>query len=453
MFHPEVVAARQHQLESAFKAELPGGRLRRHPIDLCWAMRKHLEDAADAKGNLLRPLTQEETQFIQNETLLSTVDFRYWAERYAHIAKESQDLEPITPLWKSQEVMIRHFATVEYTRQQEGHPDGLLFLVLKARQLGASTLTEVILAHRVTTQKSMRGLVAGDVQEQSQYMFGMAELVVSNLPWWLRPPPVAPTTRGHHMSFATGARLSAFWGKSSRGGLQDDAKVKGNLGRGKTFNTVHLSELSTWENPKQIEDGLLPGVPRRARTFVILESTAKGRHDWWHSQWDQAGRGVGRFSQIFIPWYIEPDKYWLPVPEGWEPLPSTKQHAEEVERDSPNWCFGETVRLPKEQLYWYEKERQRFDDSERGVEFDASGHRIPTFLEEYPASPRDAFQNAGKSVFSQKALERMRTYERPPVGICDIAPAKDIALLQAWERDAAAKQLLEDAKPKPYSQQ
>lgn len=437
MFHPAVIADREAKLHDTLGARIPGGRLVRSSRERCWGLRDQLADAWHPKRGEQRPLTAEEQTFIAHEQLLATIDRTYWMERYAFVAKETQDLEPLTPLWKSQDLFLAHVAAQEAARYFDGHPDGLLFNALKARQLGISTITEVLLAAAVTTSRTVQGLVAADVEEQSKYMFSMAERVIEHLPWWLKPPTAAPTTTGKQITFETGAALRAAWGKSSRGKLQERDGQKGNLGRGKTFGLVHLSELSTWERPEQIYDGLLPGIPRRPRTFVVFESTAKGRYDDWHKQWDQTERGIGRFANIFIPWYIEPEKYWLPVPDGWVPAASTVQHAEEVERDSPRWTLGPTIRLAREQLYWYEQTRRTFDDEHLGSEFTADGRRVQTFYEEYPASPRDAFQHAGQSIFGVKVLERLKGYERPPVAILDIAPAKDLAMLAAFEREMA----------------
>ncbi len=437
MFSPRVIAAQEALLHNRLGATIPGGKLRRSAPDICWQFRDELANAVNAKGEPTRALSSAESTFIIHEQLLCALDFRYWGERYATVAKESAESEPLTPLWASQELFLAHVGKLEEERRDQGHPDGLMFNVLKARQLGISTLSEVILAHRVTTQPSTRGLVAADVEDQSKYMLSMAELVVKHLPWWLKPQAATPMTQGRQITYQLGTSssfLRSFWGKSSRGGMQDDQKERGNLGRGKTFNAFHLSELSTWERPKQIEDGFMPGVPRRPRTFGVFESTAKGRHDWWHGWWEKGEQGLSRCANVFIPWYIEPDKYWLPVPEGWEPLPTTKQHAEEVERDSPRWCLGQTHRLTPEQQYWYEATRRSYDAAETGLEFTSDGSRVATFYEEYPATPRDAFQHAGVSIFSEKVLERMKTYERPPVAICEVMPAKDIALLKEWER-------------------
>lgn len=773
MFHPEVIARRERAITRQYQSAIPGGKLVRRSLDECWAMRDQLARVLNEKGQPKRPVTDREQAFIFHEQLLQKIDYLHWSSRWAVIAKDTSEAAPLTPRWASQQLFLDHIAALEYARLKDGHPDGLLFNVLKARQLGVSTETEVILAHAMVTETSVRGLVAGDVREQSEYLFGMAELVIDSLPWWIKPPTEAHRA-GTIWKSATGASIRTAWGRSARGGLQEREKAKGNIGRGKsqpltakiltptgwttmgairpgddvigsdgrptrvlaihpqgilpifrvtfsdgsstecsadhlwavrsaqgrhrgfrphvlplarlrdtltwrgirrrfipitapvefapcaplpldpyllgvligdgcltqscglstadaellgfvsallpigwrltyrrqydwaitaplqakrsplltilttlglrgkrahekripslylrasrgdrqrllqglidtdgwvtpdrveyctvspalaedvtflvqslggvvrqrsrvpkggrraytlsiclpgeivpcrltrklaklnrrrkyfparamtkiepageaeaqcisvaapdglyltdgcivthnTYSKVHLSELSTWERPEQIDDGLLPGVPVRARTFVVFESTAKGRYDWWHQHWLQAERGTSRFANIFIPWYIEPDKYWLPPPAGWQPLPTTLAHAEEVERDSPRWCLGKTVRLTKPQLYWYEQTRRTYDDDAQGPEFTTDGRRVATFYEEYPASPRDAFQHAGVSIFSQGVLDRLKTQERPPSVILVVEPAKDIALLRAWERQQAAK--------------
>jgi hypothetical protein len=423
----------------AYTAVLPGGRLLRYPHDVCWGMVDQLKDAVDKKGRPLRDLTPQEQGFITNERLLSKIDYRHWAERYCKIAKESADLAPLYPMWASQDLFLERIAAIEHERWQAGHPDGILVNVLKARQLGISTKVEVILAHRTSTQGTVRGIIAGDVEEQSKYLMSMAELVIDELPWWLKPG-ITAHQRGELLQFDTGAFLRSAWGKSSRGGLKDKGGVKGNIGRGKTFTLGHLSEISTWERPEQIDDGLLPGVPRTPRVFLAEESTAKGRYDYWHTHWNQAERGIGRFVNVFIPWYIEPDKYWLPAPEGWEPLPTTVAHAADVERTSPHYLLGRTYRLSKEQLYWYESTRRAFDDEGAGSEFAQDGRRLPTFYEEYPATAEEAFQHAGRSIFGRKLLDRLSMSAKTPISIYIVDPLKEIQQLREWERQRATAQ-------------
>jgi hypothetical protein len=422
VFHPDVIAARERQIAATLGDQLPGGRLPRRSLQQCWDWRDRLASVAGKKGALTRSLTPDEAFVIQTERLRCMIDFPYWLERYAVVAKETQDAEPLTPLWASQTLFLNRIAAIEHAHYFGGHPDGILVNVLKARQLGLSTLTETILAHRATTQATLRGLVAADVEEQAVYLMSMAEMVIAHLPWWLRPEVTAHQT-GRFWEAATGSTLRVAYGKSARGGLQDNAKQKGNLGRGKTYGCLHLSELSTWERPEQIDDALMPGVPRRPRTFAVFESTAKGRYDWWHTQWLATAKGKTRFTNIFIPWYIEPDKYWLPPPPGWEPDARTKAHADSVQTDSPSYLMGATIRLSAAQLYWYEQTRGAYE--EKGD--------LYKFYEEYPANDREAFQYAGRSIFPPNVLERIKQFEQPPRAVVFVEPAKDIAQLRQWE--------------------
>lgn len=422
MFSPEVIARQEAKLLALPEvAAATGGRLRRRPVDECWAYRDQLADAVDKKGAVIRPLTPEENQFILHERLLAKIDYRYFSDRYAVVAKETQDAEPIHPRWKSQEIFLAQVGKLEAARQASGHPDGILINVLKGRQLGLSTETEVILAHRFLTQTAVRGLVAGDVPEQSKYLFGMAELVIEHCPWWLKPE-LKFHQAGSYIESTAGASLRVAAGKSQRGGLQDRGGAKGNIGRGKTHGLGHLSEISTWERPEQIRDGLEPGIPRRPRTFFVRESTAKGRNDFWHQEWRAADKGDGRWTNVFIPWYAEPEKYWLPAPEGWDPAGTTLAHADLVERTSAKFSLsGATIRLDREQLYWYERTRATFDEAEN----------LSKFLEEYPAIPEEAFQHAGRSIFSTKLLDALRQQETRPAAIWHVEPAADIAKLRA----------------------
>ena len=434
MYSPAVIDRREHTLLQALGPTLGITKLRRRPVEDCWALRDRLASARDAKGTPLRALTTEEQQFVLHEGLLAQIDYRYWSERYATVVKDTAEAEPLTPRWASQDLFLARIAALEDERYGR-HPDGILVNVLKARQLGISTESQAMLAHRLTTSKSMRGIVAGDVPEQSSYLLGMTETILEHLPWWLHPGTAAPTNVGAIITMTTKTSLRVGAGKSQRGGLQDKGGTKGNIGRGKTFSLAHISEVSTWERPEQLFDGLLPGIPARPRTFCVFESTAKGRHDPWHTHWESTGRGTTRFVNVFIPWYIEPDKYWLPVPDGWAPSALATQHAEAVERDSGQWCLGKTIRLSREQLCWYERTRADFDER----------NELYKFLEEYPATPAESFQHSGRTIFKPKTLERLKAQERRPQALLHIESRASIALLGEPERQETRRARARDA--------
>jgi hypothetical protein len=185
---------------------------------------------------------------------------------------------------------------------------------------------------------------------------------------------------------------------------------------------VHISELPTWENPEQLDTALLPAIPYAPDTLVLYEATAEFAGDWWHKHWLASGEGVGRFRNIFIPWSAEPSKYSLPAPVGWIPAASTVKHAEKCERDSPRWFNGETRRLNRNQLYWYETTRKFYE---------AKG-QLYKFLKEYPADDLECFQYAGRSIFTLEQLEQIDQAgsQRKLKDVWAVEPAYEVAELR-----------------------
>jgi len=285
-----------------------------------------------------------------------------------------------------------------------------------------STIVQSLVAHRVTTHTHVNALTASDVPENSgsEGIFGKFELIVEHLPWYLRP-----ATKFHkkdtHWVFGNGSWMTVESGKSMKGGLQDQGGQKGNLGRSRTYTVFHLTELSTWERPEQIDDGLLPAVPRSALTLGLKESTAKGRHNWHHEDWLEAVRGQGmgavggRFIAIFLPWYAL-QKYWLPAPLAWSPDPATMAHAQKAEREGPKW-LSRPVTLSRNQLYWYEQTRA--DYLRKG--------EIAKFLEEYAADPEECFQHSGKSIFGHDQLAYLDQLARPMIDCWAVNVARDLS--------------------------
>lgn len=408
MYHPLVVEHRQATLERGFAEILPEG-LQRIPVETCHSLRKDLDALWDPEERRpRRPFSQEEHSFVLNEQLMTKIDYAYAAERYIFINYEGQSLKPMFPLWESQRLMLGEIARIEYEHWQANHPDGILGNILKGRQLGASTLCQSLLAHRVLTHGHVRTLIASDVPQNSgsEGLFGMLELVVEHWPWWLKPREKFHT-KNHHIMFDNDSRVVVESGKSMKGGLQDDGQEKGQIGRSKTYSAVHLSEISSWERPEQIESSLLPAVPRTPRTLMFRESTALGRNNYWHEIWQIADAGEDpRFFNIFIPWYAEASKYWLPCPEGWDPSDETLAFARRATEKGPLYMHR-PVRLTKEQLYWYELNYKAAQRQEL----------LYRFLSEYPSEPEEAYQNSGRSIFSIETQSRVATQQRSMVDL------------------------------------
>jgi hypothetical protein len=422
VYSEALIARSQARLEQIYGQALPHGLLR-YPVAHCEQMAKRLANAVASDGTPQRRLTPEEDAFIGNERLLTMIDFRYWVERYAYINAEGTHLQRFTPLWESQELILGELARLQQDRMDSGHPDGLLVNILKARQLGASTLGAALITHRTTTHAHVRALLASDVPENSgsEGLFGMYERIVAHLPWFLHPQEQFHK-KDTHIIFTSGSAIMVESGKSMKGGLQEKGAVKGGLGRSRTYSTLHLTELSSWDRPEQIDDSLMPAVPRSPRTLAVKESTAKGRHNWHHEDWLVGERGQGRFTNIFIPWYAEQQKNWLPAPPSWSPDEDTRAHARKAEEEGPTWLHR-PVHLTREQLRWYEEERS----------VAVAKNQLAKFLEEQAADPESAFQHSGHSIFTVDQLQYLARIAKPMIDCWTIQPAADLAAFKIEE--------------------
>lgn len=421
MYAPEVVEARLAEAQRASKT--PHAPIPSYSVDDSHALTERLAAAVSAKGTFLRSLTREESAFIAATQIRSACDFRYFAERFVWIDQSGQGVRPLLPLWESQAFVLSTLARLERARAQTDHPDGLLLNVLKARQLGISTLAEALVAHRLLTGNYVRALCGADVEDQAGYLFRMVDRLYQHLPWFLRPAR-ATFVKNREMTFANQSYLKTAWGKSTRGALQAVTGVegsKGAIGRGQTFSVVHISELATWDNPEQLDTALFPAVPIDPSTLLLLESTAEVAGDWWHQHWQTAAGGDGRFVNVFIPWYAEPARYALPPPLDWSPAPTTLQMATRCELDSPRWFEGRTITLSRAQLYWYERTRAYY----------AAKGELGKFLKEYPADDAECFQYSGASVFTIEQLAQIdAAATRPLLDVWAVEPAREIAELR-----------------------
>lgn len=411
MYSQRVIDRNRARFDEKFKHLLPRG-LRTYTVPECEAWVARLNTAWDPrKKRQVRELDDEEQGFVRNELLLTKIDFRYWAERYCTINRLGAGVGPLFPLHETQRYILHRMGQLEDAIHAGERRDGILLNVLKGiRQVGASTLFEALGAHRATTQDNIYGLIASDVpdEEGSGYLFGMFELIVDSLPWWLSPA-ITDRQKNKEIRFDGGSHFWVGAGKSMKGAQG----TRGQLGRGKSLSWVHLSELSTWETPEQIDDALLPTMHKAlgARLFAGFESTGKGRNNWWHRHFNIAQKSVGRFVNVFITWYVARETYSAIPPAGWAPSEDTLQVARRIEETSGRY-YPDPISPTREQLYWYESTKAYYE--EKGA--------LGKFFEEYGAlEPEECFQFSGRQVFPPELIARIQSKARPLLGVYEVA--------------------------------
>lgn len=414
MYHPDLTERRLARIADGIrKNSIPGFDYVYTNKDRIQGMRTQLDNAFDPEKEVpTRPLTDEEAYWVQHEMARCKGDFLYFLNNYCYIKNKHAELVTVKPTYV-QELFLKRIAEEERRAVLENTGDGIMMAVLKARQLGISTISECIIAHRIIFYGNIAALIASDVDDHTINLYEMIIRILENLPWWLVPRSMNPKldyrSKNQLVSFYDQDSIIRFSsGKNMQGGKHQE---KGSIGTGQTLHQVHISEFALWSNAEQIYDSLIPAIPMSPKAFMVLESTAKGRNNEWHRTWERAKKGLGRLKPVFFPYYLDPNDYRLPAPTSWNPAAHTLQHADRVYATSPKWA-GEHRTLTRDQMFWYEQTYAQYKDS----------RMLYKFLAEYCADDLEAFQASSQGVFPAELIDDIRQKLVTEPVLVDIRP-------------------------------
>lgn len=274
----------------------------------------------------------------------------------------------------------RKLYAVAKRQQDAGKPVRLI--ILKARQLGFSTLTEGLIFHACATRRNVNALIVAHREDATANLFRMSKLFYDEL-----PAPVKPMLRASNaqeLVFENPSKLRSE--REARPGLRSRIRCATaggrGIGRSDTLQCVHLSEYAFWpdgaDGKASTLAGILQAVPSLPGTMVVIESTANGFEDF-KERWDAAVAGENDFEPVFFAWFENPD-YSMPVVPGTEWTPE--------ERD-----IKAAYQLTDGQLQW-----------RRWCIANNCGGSLDMFRQEYPASPGEAFLHSGTGVFDNEQI-------------------------------------------------
>jgi hypothetical protein len=357
-------------------------------------------------------LTQTDLNFIENQRLICQNDFLYWSTRYAYIKSKLTDETEHIILFQPN---IPQQIVKDIWAETEEKFHAIMMLQLKARQGGISTLNELAIAHRVQFYTRINALVASSDPDKTKKMAGMMELCWELQPFWLVP----------EYKILSSKEVWAVFSETKSSVTCQHGTAMSGIARGETPDVAHLSELPDFRNAvEDVDAALLNAVHENPSTFIVLESTAKGKTgqgEWWYEKWKFAKKwfplNKTRLRPVFLPWYtftdVWPTKTWCNqfLPSNlseWKPKEITLAHAKKCSEYVSQTgllrkYLGINYKVPLHQLYWWEFTRQEFEES----------GQLHKFLEEMPATDEEAFQRSGRGIISIEQAEFLRNNARP----------------------------------------
>ena len=307
-------------------------------------------------------------------------DFEFWAYSTAKISPKGGGDDISFFLNRAQRIYLTTLERLRMSNQP------INIILLKARQWGGSTLTQIyMLWIQIIHKKNWNSVICGDVESQSNIVSGMLSKVVEKYPLW--------ATNGIKLE------TKPFEGSSKTRQIQycqclysvGSAQKPDNL-RSQNISMAHLTEVGLWKEtkgkkPEDLVQAIFGSINDGPYTVKVLESTSKGVGNYFHRTWLKAVKGENDFTPVFIAWFMI-DMYSVYI--GQRNYRSFIESMDEYEM----YLFDLGATL--EAIAWYRKKKKSMEQEWR-------------MCSEYPSDPKEAFQSTGRPYFPRQYVEQARS--------------------------------------------
>ena len=277
---------------------------------------------------------------------------------------------PLVPNWAQREL-------IGALSEQAKRNLPMRAIILKARQMGMSTVTQALMFLNCNGLPNYSALVAAHNDDSSTNVFDKARIMQEMLPDGMKRP------------MAQSNRKELIWAAPHRSRLIVQTAGRKSLGRSYTLQSLHASELAFWPNPTESMNAVSQSFPNTPGTLMVIESTANGMAGEFYTRWVNAVKQQSEdpftgFVPIFLPWTVFAD-YRMPVKDHRDGLDQLDEEEARLRADG----------VDDEQLEW-----------RRMMIRDYCSGDVMTFKQEYPKSWQEAFQVSGRIVFDEEAMMR-----------------------------------------------
>ena len=339
-------------------------------------------------------------------------DFAFWAAMYVFIKQKGGGEDVHFRLNRPQRKLIMRFER----RRLQGKP--IRLILLKARQWGGSTATQIYMAWLQLVHKvGLNSLIVGHVKDASTEVKDMFDKLIKEY----------PISMLYEMGEAYNDTEPKIVGVGQSGNIhripQRNCKIKvgtaekPNSARGGDYNLVHCTEVGLWvttdgKTPEQIVRSACSGILLKPYTMIVYESTANGTGNFFQREYDAAKAGKSQFESLFIAWF-EIEQYALSLDDEvkfatwlWENRNNENANSDREESGRYLWWLWEQG-ATLEAINWYILERSKYTDH-------------GDMASEYPSDDVEAFVHSGARVFDKYHVEKFKKACKAPRWIGDV---------------------------------
>jgi len=256
---------------------------------------------------------------IVKEVVKSGKDPVYFINNYAKISHPLRGLIPFKT-YDYQTEIIKNFNDFRFNA------------VLKARQLGISTITAAYVAWLMMFHRDKNVLVIATKFQTAANLVKKVKAIHKHLPDWMRISDIVIDNRTSFELY-NGSQIKA-------------SSTSADAGRSEALSFLVIDEAAHVEGLEELWTGLYPTLSTGGRCIAL--STPNGVGNWFHKTCIEAESGVNDFNLVTLPWDVHPerDKEWF---DKETKNMSRRQIAQELECNFN--MSGETVFHP-EDMEW-----------------------------------------------------------------------------------------------------
>lgn len=274
----------------------------------------------------------------------------------------------------------------------------LSLVILKARQLGITTVLEAFVLFLLVTTRDRHYMLIIDKDDhmvtKRQQMIDWIEACHNKYPDLF---PEIVKREGRVIFLSNGCQLHF------------ESAQSGNPGTSEMLHILHMSEKAKWVAGRaaSVDQSVAPAVPRQGGYFIFDESTPLAL-DEFYRKFIRAKRGESEDIPIFLPWFLSPE-YAV-----YDPLYSPDDTDTELQDSYFDEILNKEVLLTESQYQIrYNLTNAQMAWRRHAIKTDFKGKRRE-FDKEYPTTPEHAWRSSVAGFYPNDLRMKMRAFKRAP---------------------------------------
>ena len=341
-------------------------------------------------------------------------DFYFFAYAYARIKNKEGGPDIPFYLRPAQIKVCKEFERMRLS----GVP--IKVILLKCRQWGGSTLTDIYMAWIMIFWKTNWNCnIVGHQSTSSITVFNMYERLINAIPIWLfykTGQEYAEDVR-KIKNDSKNPNIKYLVPRSCK--IQTGSALNPESARSDDVAMAHITEEAFFPNtekwtPELVVKSVISPLTGKPYEFVVRESTPNGMENEFHDVWvlaksvDKEGRRLSSYWPIFVAWFeIETYVKHMTEDERCDYIIYLYKHRNDTTGHGAYlwhlWEIGASV----EGIAWYEQKLKDYNS-------------IEDMQQEYPSDDIEAFKYSGKAVFDIYKVEKLREDCMTPIFVGDI---------------------------------